>query len=359
MTATQLGVISRSKAGGIKYAIVGVVADVQKKPSMYGDAPLATEPVIYLPAAQTPASIIAAGNLWFQPSWIVRTRGPVSGLTEAMQRALAEADPDLPFSGFYSMRDLLNQRLQMQHIEVTLLGVLAGLALLLSSIGVYALVSNLVVQRTREIGIRIALGCTLRRAIFGVGSAGATPVSGRRLGRTGVVVLRPAGVAERDLWRECLRPGDSGQRSSAAGSDCRGSKRSAGTAHRQDRSRGDAARRIRRASIHHLFFPTLVSSQYTSDADTTGEPMALHNTEELKAGPTSQLESEVLNEQNQTYEFPVDQAGPANRLPDHPQSARPRRQLGPKPRHLLHHLDRTRSHAPHGRVRGQEHDRQG
>jgi predicted permease len=164
--------------GRIKYAIVGVVADVQKKPSMYGDTPLTTEPVIYLPAAQTPASVIAAGNLWFQPSWIVRTRGPVSGLTEAMQRALAEVDPDLPFSGFYSMQDLLNQRLQVQHIEVTLLGILAGLALLLSSIGVYALVSNLVVQRTREIGIRIALGCTLRRAILQVGSAGATPVGG-------------------------------------------------------------------------------------------------------------------------------------------------------------------------------------
>ena len=189
-----------------KYAIVGVVADVQKKPSMNGDAPLATEPVIYLPAAQTPAPIIAAGNLWLQPSWIVRTRGPVSGLTEAMQRALAEADPDLPFSGFYSMRDLLNQRLQLQHIEVTLLGVLAGLALLLSSIGVYALVSNLVVQRTREIGIRIALGCTLRRAILGVGSAAAITGGRRRLRRPCAVILRPASVAERDLWRECLRP---------------------------------------------------------------------------------------------------------------------------------------------------------
>jgi hypothetical protein len=164
--------------GGHEYAVVGVVADVEKKPSMYGDSPLATEPVIYLPAAQTPASIIAAGNLWFQPSWIVRTRGPISGLTEAMQRALAEVDPDLPFSGFYSMGDLLNDRLQVQHIEVTLLGVLAGLALLLSSIGIYALVSNLVVQRTREIGVRIVLGCPLRRAILGVGSAGAAPVGG-------------------------------------------------------------------------------------------------------------------------------------------------------------------------------------
>jgi predicted permease len=166
------------EGGRINYGIVGVVGNVQKKPSMDGDAPLATEPVIYLPAAQTPVSVIAAGNLWLQPSWIVRTRGSISGWTEAMQRALAEVDPELPYSGFYSMRDLLNQRLQLQQIEVTLLGVLAGLALLLSSIGIYALVSNLVVQRRRELGIRIALGCTLRRAILGVGAAGAMPVGG-------------------------------------------------------------------------------------------------------------------------------------------------------------------------------------
>jgi len=161
---------------GVSYAIVGVVASVQKKPAMQEDTPLTTEPIAYLPAAQAPGPVIAAGNLWFQPSWIVRTRGPLTGLTDAMQRALAEVDPELPFSGFYSMRDLLNDRLQMQHIEVTLLGILAGLALLLSSIGIYALVSHLVVQRRREIGIRIALGCTLGRAIVQAGLAGAVAV---------------------------------------------------------------------------------------------------------------------------------------------------------------------------------------
>ena len=60
-----------------------------------------------------------------------------------MQKALAEADPALPFSGFYSMSDLKQQDLGMQRIEVMLLGVLAGLALLLSAIGVYGLIANL------------------------------------------------------------------------------------------------------------------------------------------------------------------------------------------------------------------------
>jgi ABC-type antimicrobial peptide transport system permease subunit len=128
--------------------------------------------MFYIAAAQTDQRIVNLANEWFQPSWIVRTAGPVSGLAEQMQRALAAVDPGLPFSGFYSMEDVLHRQLLMQRIEVMLLGALAGLALLLSAVGIYALVSNLVVQRTREIGIRIALGSTLGEAMGVVASSG-------------------------------------------------------------------------------------------------------------------------------------------------------------------------------------------
>ena len=156
------------------YTIVGVVGNVAKQPGMAHDAPLATESLLYIPATQTDQGLVNMAHVWFQPSWIVRTSGPLEGLTAAMQNALAQVDPSLPFSGFHSMQDLLAENLTYQRVEVTLLSVLAGLALLLSAVGVYGLVSNLVAQRTKEIGLRMALGSSTQQAMLNVGSVGLT-----------------------------------------------------------------------------------------------------------------------------------------------------------------------------------------
>ena len=89
-----------------------------------------------------------------------------------MQRALASVDPSLPFSGFHRMDDLLAKTLATQRVEVALLTTMAALALLLSAVGIFGLVANMVRQQTREIGIRIALGSTIREAMIHIGVPG-------------------------------------------------------------------------------------------------------------------------------------------------------------------------------------------
>jgi len=153
--------------------VVGVVADTvgSSASRLTADAaPLTSEETIYLPAAQVDdPQFLSIVHVWSQPSWIVRTAGPVAGLTGQMQRALASADPNLPFSGFYSMKDLMAATLATQRIELALLAAMASLALLLSAVGIFALMANMVLQRTREIGIRIALGSTVGQAMWQIG----------------------------------------------------------------------------------------------------------------------------------------------------------------------------------------------
>ncbi len=152
--------------------IIGEVGDVVKSPGLDAAAPLASERTVYIPAAQTSSGLFSIAHVWFEPSWIVRTSGPISGLTASMQRALASVDPNLPFSGFYSMEALQAEALTMQRVQVSLLSALAILALLLSGVGIYGLVSHAVVERRREMGIRLALGSTRQQAISTIGRSG-------------------------------------------------------------------------------------------------------------------------------------------------------------------------------------------
>jgi ABC-type antimicrobial peptide transport system permease subunit len=108
------------------------------------------------------------------------------------------------------MNDVLAEALLLQHMEVGLLAALAGLALLLSSVGIYGLVSNLVNQRTRELGIRVALGCTVRGAMVevsrtGIAATGAGLAVGVLLSFAAVKALRSQlfGVALYDPLTLC------------------------------------------------------------------------------------------------------------------------------------------------------------
>jgi hypothetical protein len=148
---------------GREREIVGIVGDVQLKPGWGDHGPLAPMPLTYIPIAQVNDGFLRLVHGWFSPAFVVRASG--AGAAESLRHAIHAADPLLPVAEVRSMADVRSEAIAQPRLLMTLLLVLAAAAVLLAAIGIHGLISTSVSERTREIGIRLALGATTGTAI--------------------------------------------------------------------------------------------------------------------------------------------------------------------------------------------------
>lgn len=155
------------RIAGAEREIVGVVGNARATSSGLGGngEPLIVPYVVYVPPAQMTDAFFRLVHTWFSPAWVVRSSGPIGGVSEGIRQSVARVDPLLPIARIARMEDVQAASLAQQRFMLWIVVGLAAVAVLLAAIGIHGLIASSVGERTREFGIRVALGASRTRVV--------------------------------------------------------------------------------------------------------------------------------------------------------------------------------------------------